>query len=329
LHPEAILQQQDQATGSKQNECGYWMNRSSENKHNRPRNLQTDEERALERYLFTIDVSVLPPKEHLDALLEIYFSSVHPVLPIVDSERPGRRRNGTLLSPMILQAICIVASRHDRARPHLVIYSNERAEPRDFAQKLYRSVVAALNAKLETDRIVLIQALALLSLHVEGTDGAEQASMHLAQAIHHAHTLGMQFGKARADDRGEYFHQLFWCLWSLDKMNATMLARPLLMHDRDNRLESPLSNPDLKHTPFGIWLQVSAMLDHITNFYRPNVDPSTTGWEEGFPGFEALIGDSGETLDPSILGEFGLRTVVETSNIMINVWTCVNYCSCP
>lgn len=300
LHPEAIL---EQAAGSNQNECGYWMNRSSENKQNRHRGMQTDEERALERYLFTIDISVLPPKEHLDALLEIYFSSIHPVLPIVDSERPGRRRNGTLLSPMILQAICVIASRHDKARPHLVIYGNGRMEPRDFAQRLYRSVVAALNANLETDRIVLIQALALLSLHVEGTDGAEKASMHLSQAIHHAHTLGMQFGKARGDDRAEYFHSLFWCLWSLDKLNATMLARPLLMHDRDNHLESPLSNPDLKHTPFGIWLQIAALLDRITDFYRPTVDPSTTGWEEGFPGFEEVIGDSGETIEPPILGK--------------------------
>jgi hypothetical protein len=81
-----------------------------------------------------------------------------------------------------------------------------------------------------------------------------------------------------------------------------MLARPLLMHDRDNHLESPLSNPDLKHTPFGIWLQISTLLDRVTDFYRPNVDPATTGWEEGFPGFEGVIGDSGETLDPSILG---------------------------
>ncbi|KAE9979130.1 hypothetical protein EG328_001071 [Venturia inaequalis] len=298
LHPEAIL---EQACGSNQHECGYWMNRSSENKQNRHRGLQTDEERALERYLFTIDISVLPPKEHLDALLEIYFSSIHPVLPIVDSERPGRRRNGTLLSPMLLQAICVIASRHDKARPHLVIYGNVRMEPRDFAQKLYRSVVAALNANLETDRIVLIQALALLSLHVEGTDGAEKASMHLSQAIHHAHTLGMQFGKARGDDRAEYFHSLFWCLWGLDKLNATMFARPLLMHDRDNHLESPLSNPDLIHTPFGIWLQIAALLDRITDFYRPTVDPSTTGWEEGFPGFEEVIGDSGETIEPPIL----------------------------
>lgn len=286
------------------------MNRSGENRQNRHRGLQTDEERALERYLFIIDVSVLPAKEHLDALLEIYFSSIHPVLPIVDSERPGRRRNETLLSPMLLQAICVIASRHDKARPHLVIYGNEPIEPRDFAQKLYGSVVAALNANLESDRIVLIQALALLSLHVEGTDGAEQASMHLAQAIHHAHTLGMQFGKARADDRAEYFHTLFWCLWSLDKMNSTMHARPLLMHDRDNRLESPLSNPDLRYTPFGIWLQIATLLDRITDFYRPMVDPSTTGWEEGFPGFEGVIGVSGETLDPSILGNFYVGEVV-------------------
>lgn len=263
------------------------------------------DEKALESYLSVVNVSLLPPKQHLDSLLQIYFTYIHPVLPIVDQERPGRRNNGALLSPMLLQAICIVSSRHGTARSHLILSTaSSPMEPREFAKRLYKSINAALNAKLEKDRIVLIQVHALLSLYVEGADGAEQASLHLLQAVHGAHTLGMQFGKWRADDRADYSQGLFWCLWGLDRLNCTTAGRPVMVHDRDNRIESPLSNPEIKHTPFGVWLQLASLLDQVIPFYRPNTDPSCTGWEDVFPGFEDMLGDNIDKFDPSILSMF-------------------------
>jgi hypothetical protein len=303
LRPEAVLQEQERDLEPQEHECGYWIQapKGSKRANAAPSALQPDEQ-ALETYLSLVDVSILPPKHHLDYLLQTYFAYIHPCLPIVDKERPGRRDDGALLSPMLLQAICIVASKHEHARPHLVLSTSSTPfEPREFAKRLYKSINAALNAKLERDRIVLIQVHALLSLYVEGADGAEQASTHLSLAVHGAHTLGMQFGRARADDRAEYLDTLFWCLWSLDRLSSTMHGRPVLMHDRDNRLESPLANPAVKHTAFGIWLQLASTLDHVITYYRPNTDPTCTGWEEEFPGFEDMIGDSVEKLSRSIL----------------------------
>jgi hypothetical protein len=204
---------------------------------------------------------------------------------------------------MLLQTICIIASRHNRARPHLILQEDSKPlAPRDFAGRLYKSVNAALNAKLEPDRTVVIQVLALLSQYAEGTEGAEVASIHLSEAIHHAHTIGMQFGRARDDERAEYFNNFYWCLWTLDRLNSTMNGRPIFISDADARLDSPLVQEDTKHTIFGIFLQISSALDHIINYYRPRND-SCTGWEKDFPGFEEMLGDRGADINPSLLGE--------------------------
>lgn len=285
-------------------ECGYWVPRSAtDRKSSRSRQVLDAEEQALDQYLSLVNVDLLPPHEHLDALIKIFFSYVHPLLPIVDSARPGSRKSGKLLSPMLLQTICIITSRHDRARPHLILAeSGSPMGPRVFAKRLYKSVIAALNAKLEHDRTVLIQVLALMSLYVEGTDGCENASIHLAQAIHHAHTIGMQFGRARGDERAEYFQESFWCLWILDKLNSTMNGRPLFISDEDSRLDSPLSQQETKYTVFGIFLQIASALNHIITYYRPRTDATCTGWEEGFPGFEEIIGDKADLINPSMLG---------------------------
>ena len=285
----------------------------------RNQDLDTAEDRALEQYLAVVNVDLLPPQEHLDALIKIYFEYVHPILPIVDSARPGRRKNGKLLSPMLLQTICIIVARHDRAKPHLILHEGDKPlGPRDFAKRLYKSVNAALNAKLERDRTVLIQVLALLSQYAEGTEGAEIASIHLSEAIHHAHTIGMQFGRARDDDRAEYFNNFYWCLWSLDRLNSTMNGRPIFISDADSRIDSPLAHEETKHTPFGIYLQITFALDHIINYYRPRHD-SCTGWEKEFPGFEEMLGDKGHDINPSVLGKNTVQYYIQWGLTLLSI----------
>ena len=74
------------------------------------------------------------------------------------------------------------------------------------------------------------------------------------------------------------------------------------MHDRDNGLENPNAAAEHRRTPFGIWLQLSELLDKVIVLYRPGVDTSVTGWEDGFPGLEEIIGDGDEDLDGPTLG---------------------------
>jgi hypothetical protein len=264
--------------------------------------------KALQGYLEAVGVNVLPPRQHQDALLDIYFAYVHPLLPIVDKNLFSQWYAEGREPRMLLQAICVVASKHADATDHLLLGDDTRKlTPREFSQRIYNGVIAGIEAKLEKNRVILIQVLALISLHCEGPDGAEQASMHLAQAIHHAHTFGLQFGhqwKNQKSDSQENLEDLFWCLWSLDKINACMNGRPLLMHDRDNSLTKLPSDPEKRSSPFGVWLQISEMLDKVIDYYRPGRSAEETGWEgDDFLGFEEMVGDGEDKLDGPIMSE--------------------------
>lgn len=322
LSPEAVLRERiherGQAAGSQRVPVGQWLQGREDEKdpivgtesgalatpltQTSPRLSQSSTvQQALQAYLDAVGVSIIPPRQHQDGLLSIYLEYVQPLLPILD-QKIFQARYAQRTEPLVLiQAVCIVASKHEKARPHLILPDEPRLlSPREFSKRLYHSIITAIEAKMETNRIVLIQALALLSLHCEGPDGAEQASMHLAQAIHHAHTFGLQFGhqwKHSRDSSMENLENLFWCLWSLDKINACINGRPLIMHDRDNGLARLPTDPERLQSPFGVWLQIAEMLDRVIDFYRPGVDPALTGWEDDFLGFEELVDDREDRLN--------------------------------
>lgn len=266
-------------------------------------------QRALRHYLEAVGVTILPPRQCQDGLLNLYFSYVHPLLPLIDQNVFSERYAQGTESRLLMQAICIVASKHADAESYLYLGDDPRKMgPREFSHRLYNAVIAGIEAKLEKNRVVLIQILALISLHCEGPDGAEQASMHLAQAIHHAHTFGLQFGhqwKNQKSDDQENLEDLFWCLWSLDKINACMNGRPLLMHERDNSLTKLPTDPEKRSSPFGVWLQISEMLDKVIDYYRPGSKAEETGWEgDDFLGFEEMVGDGEDKLDGPIMSEY-------------------------
>lgn len=270
--------------------------------------------RALQQYLDAVGVDILPLRKNQDVLLDIYFTYVHPLLPLVDKELFHEQYAQGRESKMLMQAICIVACKHADAAKVLYLGNDpEQLTPRDFSQRLYNAVIVGIEAKLEKNRVVLIQVLALIHLHCEGPDGAEQASMHLAQAIHHAHTFGLQFGhqwKNQSSESQGNLEDVFWCLWSLDKINACMNGRPLLMHDRDNSLRKPPSDPEKRSSPFGIWLQISEMLDKVIDFYRPGRAVDETGWEgDDFLGFEEMVGDGEDKLGGPIVSKLILSNV--------------------
>lgn len=329
LNPEAVLREQVHSVRGKPAQSpgtppiGQWI----EERDHRPASTQAGSassrinetgphsaqevtvSRALQQYLDAVGVDILPLRRSQDALLDIYFAYVHPLLPIVDRELFYEQFSRGREPRLLMQAICIVASKHANAAQYLCLGEDQQPlNPREFSQRLYNAVIVGIEAKLEKNRVVLIQVLALISLHCEGADGAEQASMHLAQAIHHAHTFGLQFGhqwKGQSSESQGNLEDVFWCLWSLDKINACMNGRPLLMHDRDNSLRSLPSDPEKRSSPFGIWLQISEMLDRVIDYYRPGRSAEETGWEgDDFLGFEEMVGDGEDKLEGPIMSKY-------------------------
>jgi hypothetical protein len=345
LNPEAVLREQVHADRGKALQSpsiapiGQWIDErdprpasaqpgSTSSRANEAGPQTTQESkvsRALQQYLDAVGVDILPPRASQEALLQIYFASVHPLLPLVDKDLFYEQYSQGVEPRMLLQAICIVASKHADAAKVLCLGDDPQPlSPRDFSQTLYNAVIVGIEAKLEKNRVVLIQVLALVSLHCEGPDGAEQASMHLAQAIHHAHTFGLQFGhqwKNQISESQGNMEDVFWCLWSLDKINACMNGRPLLMHDRDNSLRQLPTDPEKRSSPFGIWLQISEMLDKVIDYYRPGSrSAEETGWEgDDFLGFEEMVGDGEDKLDGPIMSKFGIEKARQVDELVADM----------
>ena len=238
------------------------------------------------------------------AVIEIYFSKIHPIFPLIDEDEFRQNYRDKTISKTLIQAVCLVIAKDECAEPYLRLSANPTVilKPRDFCKKMYTSIVETLKNNLRSDKLTLIRILALTSLHSEGPDGAEQASMHLAQAIHHAVTIGLHIGRTDNSIDDEPLKRVFWCLWSLDKLNAATNGRPVMIADHDLGV-SIYSISQSGNKAFMVWLRLSSMLDKVISFYRPSAPSTVTGWEDDFPGFEELIDQfEGWDMPSNVLG---------------------------
>ncbi|KAL4998102.1 hypothetical protein BDV10DRAFT_76269 [Aspergillus recurvatus] len=230
------------------------------------------------------------PRSTTEPLAAIYFSRVNHILPLVDHELFAAESSKGTASVLLERAICLVAAKDKTAGPHLRLTAGGALiTARKFCSEVYGGLVCAMEAVLERDRPTRIRILALMSLHSEGYEGAEAASMHLCQAIHQAQTAGLHLERPdRSPD--DSLATLFWCLWSLDKMHASIGGRPVLLADRDIGIKRHDGAVHHSKSAFDAWLALSELLSTVISFYRPTAD-DTTGWETEYPSFEEIIGN--------------------------------------
>lgn len=242
-------------------------------------------------------------------LTAIYFSKVNHIIPLLERDAFLQDQAEGLTSVFLERAICLVAAKDAAAGSHLHLAEGGPLQtPRQFCSEIYKGLVAAMDADLETDRLTRIRILALMSLHCEGYEGAEAASFHLCQAIHQAQTVGLHLDRPDRTSAGP-LAELFWCMWTLDKMHACIGGRPVLLADRDIGVAKPNTQTQNRGA-FGVWLAVSDLLATVISFYRPSAG-ITSGWEEGFPAFEDIVGENAQgDLDYATLG----MSVLEVSS---------------
>ncbi|KAI9045111.1 transcription factor domain-containing protein [Aspergillus affinis] len=240
------------------------------------------------------------PLSTQDGLIPIYTSKVNHILPLVDKYSFSCAHAAGTASVFLEKAMCLVAAKDSAAISHLRLVANgSLLSPREFCSEIYKGLVLVMNDGLESDRITRIRVLALMSLHCEGYEGAEAASMHLCQAIHQAQTLGLHLDRP---DRATFTRDLFWCLWTLDKMHASIGGRPVLLADRDIGIEKPETRTTGARRAFDVWFAITELLSSVISFYRPTTD-HIVGWEADFPTFEDIIGDNvREDVDFATLG---------------------------
>lgn len=273
---------------------------------------------SLQRYVNVIRDFEIPDDTVCEALSNIYFSTIHRFIPLVDETAFRQDRASGNLSVSLLLAVLLAACRDSRAKPHLWFSGpagGSKREPlrsREFAQRIYTHLASLLKAEAETDRIVLIQVHALMSLHCEGSTGNESASLNLVTAIHHLQVLGMHLPRADETDKSGRFSTIFWSMWCLDRLNAAYNGRPTIIHERDMANKVPFTcSKDAERKelrPFIVWLKLTDLLDKTISYYRPVAEPTCTGWEERFPSFEELLSVEDSEI-PSELMRRWLKTI--------------------
>ncbi|ETS87867.1 hypothetical protein PFICI_01695 [Pestalotiopsis fici W106-1] len=239
--------------------------------------------------------------EDLLALTNLYFADIHPIIPLLNEQEFRTLLTRNSVPVPLLQVVCLLAAKHHAAAPHLRLSPapEQTLSVRAFCSKLYHLVTSSLSGKTSLKKITLIRVLGLLSLHHEGRDGAEESSSHIAQAIHHAQTLALHLH--RPSDEGYEMKRLFWCLWTLDRLNSAIHSRPCLINDIDTAIE-PLTPAESGSVAFDIWFRISKMLSTAIGLYRPTNDASIVEVDLEYHGFEQLVEECrGCDLSPSTL----------------------------
>ncbi len=217
-------------------------------------------------------------------MIQLYLSSIHPLLPIIDAEVIIEHHQRSAVSLPLLHAILLVAARHPQAASLL------SSPPRRFAQETSEKIAALLHAGLEKDKLTLTRIHALLALHSEGPAGNETASLSLATAIHAAHSLGLHLRRgAQAQGERRKEKQLWWSLWGLDRLQAAMCGRPVLARFVVVGLDFP--EDEEEGVGLAAWCRIAGVLGRIIAMYRPDREVKV-GWEDGFPSFEELVSTS-------------------------------------
>ena len=250
-----------------------------------------------------------PHSAILGPLIDIYFRKVHPLLPLLDEDDFRRNHAGGIVPEPLVHAMCLVAAKDPEAEPYLKLSdAPATVPPRHFCSILHKSVTGALRVPVRFEKITLIRILALTSLHHEGAEGAEEASLWLMQAMHYGQTLGIHLGQQAATPTGYdlLMKRVFWCLWSLDRVSAATNGRPIIMSDIDIAIE-PFAPGESGFPAFEAWLKITELLNKVIEFYRPTNDTSDSGWEGDYPILEEFIDDvGGWNLSQSILATIHL-----------------------
>ncbi|KAF7594611.1 hypothetical protein BBP40_008878 [Aspergillus hancockii] len=279
-----------------QRDCGEWLDDGNEllgqGENSSRDELSSDSakyQHLLQRRHSRRTRALLPPRQSQNALVNIYFRRIHPILPLIDEHDFRAQLREDNVSPHLLQAICLVSSKEQDAEPFLRLANrSETLSLRKFSHLLYEDLSHAIAIHMERKRMTLIQILALLSLHASGSTSFENTSIYLAQAIHHAQTLGLHLPRCAPAGNDKHSVMLFWCLWSLDRWSAALHGRPLVIHDID--LGQQVTDViHLFDSPFRLWLSLASIIDEVMVVYRPAVYGPVDENKPEIPRFEEVV----------------------------------------
>ncbi|KAH7364392.1 hypothetical protein BKA65DRAFT_491203 [Rhexocercosporidium sp. MPI-PUGE-AT-0058] len=279
---------------------GVWLN-TSLSKHGPPRTSHVSQspsnlfyrsgsliQKVLIPMLEQECLSTIPPPNGLEILARAYFDKVYPIFPVVSEST--LRQSAHLSTPdriILQQGICLAASRNQASRQYLTLGNVTPLSCREFGEKISGAMRMSIEMGLVTNKIVLIQALALLSQFTDDPPGEDLSSQFCMRAVHQVQSLGLHI--KGQEEHADYDTTLLCCIWAMDRMNAAFNGRPVSMHERDLRKDLDRCFQQ-QETPFRLFLEVVALLDKVIELYRPSAlsgDSLVLSWE--FPAFEDIV----------------------------------------
>ncbi|RMZ82324.1 hypothetical protein DV738_g1742, partial [Chaetothyriales sp. CBS 135597] len=240
-------------------------------------------------YLQSVGAFRVLPKATQDALITTYIACIDGILPVLDGGKLLRDYTAGRASIFLIQAVCLVTCKIPEVSGFLRLYENgPLLDPIPFARSLQTGLEAAMKADLEIDRVTKIQILTLMHLHNDGPGGIEESSLHLSHAIHDAWTSGLHIhtpGRTTKD----HLSMLWWTIWALDKINACIGGRPIMIADRDIDIARPPLESSPRSAVITVWIRLGDLLDTTIDYYRPTCDADATGCESDFPSWDSLL----------------------------------------
>ncbi|KAH8647557.1 hypothetical protein BGZ60DRAFT_570332 [Tricladium varicosporioides] len=250
-------------------------------------------------------LATMPPLASLDALSKIYFDRMHPIFPVVNESLYHSLQNTDPGRILLQQAICLAASKNFVARPHLFLGDSELPlNSKEFGDRVSGAMRLSIEIGLVSNKIILIQALTLMSQFIDAPDGGDLSSQLCAKAVHHVQSIGLHVKVHHDADRNQYGTTLLCCIWAIDRMNAAFNGRPVLIHERDLRSSLQLYF-DQQEPCFRLFIQVILLLDKVIGLYRPSSSSNELEMNTFYPTFEDLVVQS----EASHIGTIFLATI--------------------
>lgn len=303
MNPEGVFlaatSPQDLRAGPQDGSVGFWLAQQfnkSERSHGQPWSAPSSSlfygyTPAIQQVFLPIlqgdCLSTLPPAIHREALCSIYLQNFHPILPILDQYSYEELPDDSPSRILLEQGMTLVACVDSSSKPHLLLADDGNLLVcKDFARRILAAMRVSIEIGVVSDKIVLMQALALMSLFSEGREGSEVSSLMIGRAVQYLHSLGIHIPDLKNGPDLNYAETMFCCIWSIDRLNAAFQGRPILMHERD--VERSLQQCfDAQKPAFRLVLHVVELLDRAIELYRPG--DTSKEFEGCFSLFEDLI----------------------------------------
>lgn len=182
---------------------------------------------------------LLPPRALCDELIDSYFKSIHPVVPIINKTKFMRRYKDPKNPPslLLLQAMLLAGSRV--CTNAQLMDANGSATP--AALTFYKRAKALYDANYEDDRVTMVQSLLLMGWYWEGPEDVTKNVFYWTRVATivaqgsgmHRSVEGSQLSKS--DKR--LWKRIWWSLFTRDRSVAVALGRPCHINLDDSDVE--------------------------------------------------------------------------------------------